>query len=178
MVSLKGKTYEIIYGDEKAKQRKELCRKQMKNNNWRGKNHPSWVGNNYKSLSGVHDWIRTRKAKPKYCEHCKKIPPVDLSIKNGKEYSRNIQDYEWLCRKCHMIYDGRIKPKKIRKCKICQKDTINKNYCSQKCSKIGSRKIINRPNKEELLKMLSKSNYVQVGKKFNVSDNCIRKWIK
>ena len=178
MVSLKGRTYEEIYGVKKAKQKKELCKKQMLKNNWVGKDSPTWVGENFKSLSGLHDWIRLRKKKPKFCEHCKKVPPIDLSIKNGRDYSRDVNDYEWLCRKCHMIYDGRIKPKKTRKCKRCKKDTTNKIYCSQKCSKIGSRKIINRPSKKELLKLLSKSNYVQVGKKLGVTDNCIRKWMR
>jgi prophage antirepressor-like protein len=45
------------------------------------------------------------------------------------------------------------------------------------CHKIKSRKV-QRPSYMELKLELSKSNYVQVGKKYGVSDNAIRKWLK
>ena len=43
---------------------------------------------------------------------------------------------------------------------------------------LATRKIKNRPSYEQLKKDLKNSSYVQVGKKYNVSDNCIRKWLK
>ncbi len=33
--------------------------------------------------------------------------PLDLSNKSGK-YKRDLIDWEWLCRRCHMIKDGRL----------------------------------------------------------------------
>jgi len=78
----------------------EMCKKRL------GENHPCWKGDNVKYM-GLHKWIRTRKSKPKYCEICNKKPPYDLANISG-EYKRDINDFEWLCRKCHMVKDGRI----------------------------------------------------------------------
>ena len=50
------------------------------------------------------------------------------------------------------------------------------NRCFE-CSSINSR-IFDRPSIEILLEELSNSSYVSVGKKYGVSDNTIRKWIK
>jgi len=50
--------------------------------------------------------------------------------------------------------------------------------CSPECSAIKRRKIGERPSKEQLLDELKNSSYVQLGKKYSVSDNTIRKWIK
>ena len=43
---------------------------------------------------------------------------------------------------------------------------------------IKSRQIVVHPTYEELLLDISQSNYVAVGKKYGVSDNTIRKWIR
>lgn len=48
---------------------------------------------------------------------------------------------------------------------------------SKGVAKPNTRKVI-RPNKDILLKELSESNYTQMGKKYGVSDNAIRKWLK
>lgn len=43
------------------------------------------------------------------------------------------------------------------------------------CEKERTRKAV-RPSKEELKKLLKNSNFTQIGKDFNVSDNTIRRW--
>jgi hypothetical protein len=74
--------------------------------------------------------------------------------------------------------------KENKNCLCCGNEftvtTINKEqqYCSQKCYKFSSRKVKERPSKEQLLDELKNSSYVQVGKKYGVSDNAIRRWIK
>ena len=69
----------------------------------------------------------------------------------------------------------------VNKCVFCNLDYEAKDkkqkYCSYNCHKKSLRKI-DRPSKEQLLIELSQSNYVQVGKKYGVSDNAIRKWLK
>lgn len=48
-------------------------------------------------------------------------------------------------------------------------------------SEIDGHKIqrkVKRPSYEKLLEDIKNTNYVKTGKKYNVSDNCIRKWIK
>lgn len=68
--------------------------------------NPMWKGKNAK-LPAIHIWILKRKPKPKICVGCRKSPPKDLANISQK-YKRDIKDFEWLCRKCHMKKDGRL----------------------------------------------------------------------
>jgi hypothetical protein len=65
-----------------------------------------WKGDNAK-LNAIHIWVKSRKPKPELCERCKLVKPFDLANKSGK-YRRDVNDYDWLCRKCHMKKDGRM----------------------------------------------------------------------
>jgi len=82
-----------------TKKKMSISHSDEKNINWKGDS----VGR-----CGVHHWIWRKKPKPKLCEICKKKPPRDLANISG-EYKRDVNDYEWLCRRCHMICDGRIR---------------------------------------------------------------------
>lgn len=68
-------------------------------------NNNQWKGDDV-GMKALHDWIRRRKLKPNLCECCKKRKPKDLANISGK-YKRDVNDFEWLCRKCHMEKDGR-----------------------------------------------------------------------
>ncbi len=72
-----------------------------------GKKNGIWKGDTvgYKAL---HAWIMRHKPKPEFCERCHKVPPYDLANISGK-YKRDVNDFEWLCRRCHMESDGRLK---------------------------------------------------------------------
>jgi hypothetical protein len=72
--------------------------KKEKNINWKGKDA---------SLPAIHLWVKIRLPKPKLCQHCHKKPPYDLANKSGK-YLRDLNDWEWLCRICHMKSDKRL----------------------------------------------------------------------
>jgi len=67
-----------------------------------------------------------------------------------------------------------------KKCLVCESvvSNVNFDYCSQECFKYASRKVRDRPSQEQLLEELKTTSYVQVGKKYGVSDNAIRKWLK
>lgn len=69
-------------------------------------NNPKWKGNKVK-YGGLHDWIKRHKPKSEFCEECKINKPYDLA-NISEEYKRDINDFEWLCRKCHMKKDGRL----------------------------------------------------------------------
>lgn len=73
-----------------------------------GENNPRWKGDNAR-YRAIHNWMRKNKAKPEFCEHCGKFPPVEVAnikVKNVSEkYSRDINDYIWLCKKCHNHFD-------------------------------------------------------------------------
>jgi len=67
--------------------------------------------------------------------------------------------------------------KDARPCHQCGKDTKNLKYCSVQCSQIGQQRV-ERPTPEILLKMVEEEGYCAVGRRFNVSDNSIRKWLR
>ena len=71
-------------------------------------NNPMWK--NYKSdFKNLHQWIHRRKPKPKNCQNCnKEYKRLDLA-NISQEYRWDINDYKYLCRKCHMLEDGRLK---------------------------------------------------------------------
>lgn len=99
-----------------------------------------------------------------------------------------------VCANCHReIHDAEInKPKPIERipikiektCLVCSSNfTVgatdsDKKFCSQDCYKISIRKVKERPSKEQLLDEVKSTSYIQLGKKYGVSDNTIRKWIK
>jgi len=65
-------------------------------------------------------------------------------------------------------------------CTDCNKKiTKGSTRCGSCASKkFNKRKVKNRPSLETLLEDLKTLPYTKVGKKYGVSDNCIRKWIK
>jgi hypothetical protein len=72
----------------------------------RNEKHPQWKGNDV-GYGALHKWISKNKPKPELCEECNKKKLLELANISG-EYKRDINDYRWLCRKCHMISDDRI----------------------------------------------------------------------
>ena len=56
---------------------------------------------------GLHDRMRKIIPKPELCENCKKNPAYDLAnISN--EYKEDINDWWYICRRCHMTLDKRM----------------------------------------------------------------------
>jgi hypothetical protein len=92
-------------------------------------------------------------------------------------------DHTAFHRGCNAVLDMDVYwcPDKIEKFKICP--ICNKNiiyYQSSKCDscrRIDNRKVI-RPDKDKLFYMIQNYSFVDIGKKFNVSDNTVRKWCR
>ena len=90
----------------------------VKNPIWRTKvanhmsreNNPNW--NNDVGYNGLHNWVRQHKLKPELCESCGLVSPHDLAnishTPNPETYTRDLGNWEYLCRKCHMKKDGRL----------------------------------------------------------------------
>jgi len=83
---------------EEHKQKISFANIGSKNSNWKGDK----VG-----MCALHSWVKRNKPKSEFCECCKKVNPYDLANISGK-YLRDVNDYEWLCRRCHIHKDGRI----------------------------------------------------------------------
>lgn len=49
----------------------------------------------------IHNWIRERKQKPEFCEDCKIVKPKELHCVNHN-YIRDIDEFVWLCKSCHI----------------------------------------------------------------------------
>ena len=75
--------------------------KEEKNVNWKGDN----VG--YRS---IHEYVERRKEKPNECDYCgKENCRLELSFDHSLgKHTRNIEDYKYLCSKCHKVRDGGI----------------------------------------------------------------------
>lgn len=72
-----------------------------------GSKNGMWKGDSVGYVA-LHEWIKNRLPKPKTCMDCHKKKPIDLA-NISQEYKRDLSDWEWLCRSCHMKKDGRIK---------------------------------------------------------------------
>lgn len=112
---------------------RELKEKFSKKN----ENHPLWKKRGYGYVA-IHNWIRKNKSNPLICEMCEKKGYVELSNISGK-YKRDINDFKWLCPKCHSIYDkkhrsfiekyGRKKANLIKlKMSKSKRGKLNPNY--------------------------------------------------
>lgn len=75
------------------------------NNHLIGKENPNWKGDDV-SYKCLHDWVRKHKPKPEKCERCGKEQDYLEASNISGEYKRDINDYEYLCVKCHKEKDG------------------------------------------------------------------------
>lgn len=79
-----------------------------------------------------------------------------------------------------LIYPLRDRKKeaKIWYCQYCGDIVSKGENCCVKCSLFLRRKVKNRPEKQELKNLIRNNTFVDIGKKYNVSDNTIKKWCK
>jgi hypothetical protein len=124
-----------------------------------------------KIVEDKHIRTETKITKKMYkeCFECKE----EKEICNFRKHARGHR------KKCNECID--YVPKVCVDCdiKVAQKST-RCNPCNYKyrITNDKNRKIKNRPSLEKLEEMVKKMSYVAVGKKYGVSDNSIRKWIR
>jgi len=76
------------------------------NRGLKGENHVQWKGDNI-TKGRFHRHVEKIKIKPEHCETCNNSSRLELSS-NNHIYTRYIDDYEWLCRSCHLKKDYSI----------------------------------------------------------------------
>lgn len=68
-----------------------------------------------------------------------------------------------------------------KKCEYCGSDftarSDKRKYCSKKCSTLADRKV-ERPSAEQLQEDIKNMNWCELGRKYNVTDNAVRKWAR
>lgn len=76
-----------------------------------GENNPMWKGSDV-MYSGLHLWIKRWKKKQNFCNICKEKKRTygrssdSLVLANiSGNYLRDVEDFEWLCQKCHLRRD-------------------------------------------------------------------------
>ena len=116
-----------------------------------GEKNGMWKGDKV-GLEALHEWVKNRLPRPKLCTLCGIRPAKDLANISQK-YKRDLTDWEYICRRCHMIKDGRMEKFFRRKkerftevCKNCQKQFILPTYrpqtfCSHECVLVFKRNL-------------------------------------
>jgi len=82
----------------------EVRKKISENTPNKGSNHKDWKGDNV-GKAALHDYIKRYFPKPKnsICKRCHGNKFLELS--NNGRYSRDLDDWEWICRGCHRKKD-------------------------------------------------------------------------
>lgn len=136
------------------------------------KNHPLAIGNSGKVYYHRHvmslylgRWLKSGEI----------IHHID-----GNKINNNIDNLIIVDNVEHLrIHNSYLKERKCITCNNTYIPSSNKRkYCSVKCYRIGSRKVVNRPNKEELLVEIKLYSLNFLGKKYGVSNKTISKWLK
>lgn len=111
-----------------------------------------------------------------------------------EKLKREADKCQLLCKNCHaethwkLVQDSRQQRLEFKRnvlgeysCENCRKIFKKKHaqqkYCSCECAKIAQR-VVERPTKKELAIDIDLNSWVFVAKKYNVSDNTVRKWAK
>lgn len=119
------------------------------------------------------------------CATCHREVHEEINIQESIEKEKYLRQFinviEPVFVKCATCgKEKKVQPSRLKK--------YAKHYCNKKCrfpkkkekvlkGRSHLRKV-ERPSKEELLKLIESNTWVSIGKKFGVSDNTIRNWAK
>lgn len=53
----------------------------------------------------MHEWVRKHHPKTGICVGCGPAPSTEYALIHGHEYSRDVNDYQEMCHRCHVRYD-------------------------------------------------------------------------
>ena len=101
---------------------------------------------------------------------------------DGDSTNNTLENLQILCPNCHSqteTYCSSSKGNhKKNYCLVCGKEISKKSTYCPECFHYLQRKV-NRPSKDDLINDFNNlKSFLQVGRKYNVSDNAVRKWCK
>lgn len=109
---------------------------------------------------------------------------------NGVWNDNRIENLRIVCPNCNATLDthcGRLlrKPRERRPCELCgaefEKRYASQRFCSRRCGvrrRGFSARRVERPPYEQLMAEIEAMSYLAVGRRYGVSDNAIRKWVR
>jgi hypothetical protein len=136
------------------------------------------------------------------CELCGQGPiwhgrqmSLVLDHANGVHDDNRLENLRILCPNCNATLDTHCGKHNKRKhpdrlCAVCERlfrpHRGGQLYCSQSCAGQGearraaqrTRRTVERPPYEQLLAEIEASSFLAVGRRYGVSDNAIRKWVR
>lgn len=119
---------------------------------------------------------------PRKCFHCGYDKHIEIChIKPIKDFDKStpisevnkITNIIGLCPNCHWEFDNNLIQIEYK----LDDSIVNFKYTKKSQPKPEKRKVI-RPDYQTLISEVKKLGFSAVGRKYNVSDNAIRKWIK
>ncbi len=150
-----------------------------------------FIENSTASQHTLRDWYKKGEYTPYKCSICGQEPiwqgkelTLILDHINGSNHDDRLENLRWVCPNCNQ----QLETTGFKKIRVLEKE---KNYCIDCGKEIcnGSIRCIDCANKykikpieelpitrEELKNLIRNTSFVQIGKKYNVSDNAIRKW--
>lgn len=119
-----------------------------------GQENPMWRGSKV-GYTALHNWAKRRLPKPESCQDCHTATTF-LDLANiSQQYKRDLSDWEYLCRSCHMAKDGRLtliqsfnieKRYPDKKCRVCDKTFHSGDpravFCSKPCKGVTMMKAV------------------------------------
>lgn len=118
-------------------------------------------------MVACHQWEKVKEELKKCILVCK---TCHTEIHNEK------MEYELVDGRVRLV-DDLITSKLNSQCERCGEVSYGHRFCTQKCSQLASRRV-ERPSKELLESDLESMSMLAIGRKYIVSDNAVRKWIK
>jgi hypothetical protein len=112
---------------------------------------------------------------------------------NGIRDDNRIENLRVVCPNCAATFDthcGRKNRMEMRPCERCEKEFqprySRQKYCSRQCGVRHPRKQgaqpsawkVSRPPYELLMREIAETGWSAVGRKYGVSDNAVRKWVR
>lgn len=73
---------------------------------FKGEESRAWKGDEA-GYFALHDWLRKNKPRVDCCEWCGDNKKLQLANVTGR-YTRDFNDYQWFCVKCHSQYDLKV----------------------------------------------------------------------